>query len=530
MGDRRDSVLLAAVLGSSVVFLDGTVVNVALETIGADLPASQLGRLEGVTYVTTGYLAILAALLIVAGALGDRHGRRRVFATGLVGFGVTSLACGLAPTLEALVLARLAQGAAGALLVPGALALITASFEASARGRAIGLWATATSAVIVLGPVVGGVLVQAVSWRAVFLVNVPLILVALLALRDVPESKDETASGGFDWLGSAVIALAVGGLSFGATRGMQQSWQDPVAWLALAIGAAALVSLPVLMVRRPHPLVPPALFRSRSFTTINLSTLVVYGALYTTLMFLPLFLQGVVGYSPLAAGLAILPVGLLLTVLSTPAGRGASRVGPRPFLVAGPLLMAAGLLLLATIPAASEPWLATAADPASLMPPADYLIDVLPGSATFGFGLGLLVAPLTTALMGSVPLRNVALGSAINNAVSRVGAPLTSAVLFIVISATFYPALAGLVPGLDVDDPGFREAVEPLAPPDPGVSPEVAAAAADASARAFQLAMGTAAVLVSIGALVNGVGIRRREVDPAPAARSAERVDVGPAP
>ncbi|HYM84580.1 MAG TPA: MFS transporter, partial [Candidatus Dormibacteraeota bacterium] len=236
MALRRGWILFAVVLGSAVVFLDSTVVNVALETIGAELPASFVGRLEGLTYVTSGYLTVLAALLVLAGALGDAYGRRRVFSIGLVGFGVMSVACGLAPTLELLVLARILQGAAGALLVPGALAIITASFEGEERGRAIGVWAAATSAVTILGPVVGGLLVQTVSWRAAFLVNVPLVLLGVYALRYVPESRDEHATGHFDWLGAAVIAVGVGGLAFGATRGQQERWSDPVAFVAIALG------------------------------------------------------------------------------------------------------------------------------------------------------------------------------------------------------------------------------------------------------------------------------------------------------
>ena len=282
--------LTAVVIGSGVVFLDGTVVNVALETIGRDLPATALGRLEGLTYVTSGYLTVLAALLVLAGALGDTYGRRRVFALGLLGFGVTSVACGLAPTLEAHVVARLLQGAAGALLVPGALAIITATWEGEERGRMIGTWAAATSAITIVGPFVGGLLVQTVSWRAAFLVNVPLILVGAWALRYVEESRDEHATGRFDWLGAAVIALAIGGLTFGATRGQQGGWADPMAYAALAVGAVAFIAFPVLMARRRNPLVPLEMFRSRAFSTINLSTFVIYGALYMNMAFLQLFL------------------------------------------------------------------------------------------------------------------------------------------------------------------------------------------------------------------------------------------------
>jgi EmrB/QacA subfamily drug resistance transporter len=522
MAIRRGWVLFAVVLGSGVVFLDGTVVNVALKTIGAQLPATVLGQLEGLTYVTSGYLTILAALLILAGALGDTYGRRRFFSIGLVGFGAMSIACGLAPTLEALVVARLLQGAAGALLVPGALAIITATFEGEERGRAIGIWAAATSAVTLLGPIVGGVLVQTVSWRAAFLVNVPLVLAGLYALRYVPESRDEHASGHFDWLGSAVVAIGVGGLAFGATRGQQEAWTDPIAFIAIGVGVVALVSFPFLMARRRYPLVPLELFRSRAFSTINLSTFVIYGALYMSMAFQSLFLQAVLGYTPTAAALASLPATLLLIFVSTRAGGLAARLGARPFLTVGPLLMAAGLLYLARVPSTSAPWVAVPRDPASLIPSTGFLIDVLPAQIVFGLGLSILVAPLSTALMASVPTRRAGLASAINNAVSRAGAPLVGAALFIAISATFYPQLASMVPGLDVSSPAFRDQVQPLTQPPASVDPAVAAAANEASTTSFHLAMLVAAGLMAAGAAVDWVGLRTADPTPTAAGETTE--------
>ncbi len=505
----RGPLLLAVILGSGIVFLDGTIVNVALETIGEELPATAVGRLEGLTYVTSGYLAVLAALLIPAGAISDARGRRRTFAFGLVGFGAASLLCGVAPTMELLVVARLLQGGAGAFLVPGALAIITAAFDGEERGRAIGVWAAATAALTTLGPLVGGVLVQSVSWRAAFLVNAPLVVVALLALRRVPESRDESATGRVDWLGAAVAVVAVGGLAFGLTRGQESGWQDPAAFAALVVGAAALVAFPVLMAVRPNPLVPLELFRSRSFSVVNVATLLVYGALYTSMAFQGLFLQGTLGYSPLAAGIVSLPMGLLLVLLSTTAGRLAGRLGARPFMVGGPLLMAGGLLWLARIPPTSAAWTADPADPASLVPPLDYVVDVLPGTLLFGLGLALLVAPLTTALMGSVPIGRASLGSAINNAISRVGSPFASAFLFIVITATFIPALVAAVPGLTVEA-AQALGIAPLLAPPPNAPPELAAAITAASTDAFHLAMLVAGVLLVAGAVVSLVGLERR--------------------
>lgn len=506
---RRRSVLLAVVLGSGIVFLDGTIVNVALETIGRDLPASIVGRLEGLTYVTGGYLAVLAAFLVPAGALSDAHGRRRVFGFGLAAFGVMSLACGLAPSMEILIVCRLLQGAAGAFLVPGALSIITATFEGEERGRAIGIWAAATSALTVVGPLAGGLLIQALSWRAAFLVNIPLVVLALAALRRVPESRDEASTGRVDWVGAAVAIIAVGGLAFGATRGQERHWADPLAFAALGAGAVALVAFPVLMARRPDPLVPLDLFRRRNFSVVNLSTLVIYGALYVSMTFQSLFLQGTLGYSPLAAGALGIPAGILLSLISTPVGRLAAKLGPRPFMVAGPLLMAAGLLWLARIPATSAGWAADPAVASSLVPSAGYLVDVLPGSLLAGLGIALLVAPLTTALMGSVPVRRAGLGSAINNAVSRVGAPLASAALFIAITATFVPALVAAVPGLSAAAADALH-IAPLAPPPAGTPPDLATAIRAASTDAFHLAMVVAAALNLVGAAVNLLGLERR--------------------
>jgi len=325
--------LIAAVLGSSIVFVDSSVVTVALPKIGRELPTTVLGVLEGQLYVYAGYLLTLSALLILAGALSDFYGRRRVFLIGLIGFGLTSVLCGLAPNMEFLVLSRILQGAAGAILVPGSLALLTAAFSGEAQGRAYGVWAAATAATTILGPFIGGILVDTISWRVAFLINVPLVVVAVWATaRYVPESRNDKATGHFDWLGAAVVAIAVGGLSFGATYGQQRDWRDPLAYIALAAGVVATIAFPFLMRRSRDPLVPLELFRSRNFTVTNISTLLIYGALYVTFYYLALFLQGVLGYSASAAGLAGIPGGVLLVVLSTRFGALSARYGPKIFM------------------------------------------------------------------------------------------------------------------------------------------------------------------------------------------------------
>jgi EmrB/QacA subfamily drug resistance transporter len=507
MTTAQRGTLAAAILGSAIVFLDGTLVILALPRMGAQLDSTLIGQLEGQTYVTSGYLATLAAFLVLAGALGDYYGRRRMFRIGLVGFGITSVICGLSLNLELLVIGRLLQGVAGALLVPGSLSIITSTFEGPARARAFGVWAAVTSGLGTLGPPIGGILVDAAGWRALFLINVPLLLIALFATRYMKESRDESSTGHFDWLGAFVAVLAVGGLAFGATRGQQRQWEDPIAFIALAVGAVALVAFPILMLRRRYPLVPLGLFRQRSFATINLSTLLIYGALYAGASFQALFLQGVLGYSPLGAAIVGLPTGVMLTLLSTRVGAISSRIGVRPFLVAGPLVMAAGSLWWLTVGSTSAPWAASLRDLATLVPPIDALVGPLTASIVFGVGISLLVAPLTTGLMSSVPVRNSGIASAVNNALSRVGQPLVAAAVFIAVSGTFYATLAAAVPGMDPSAPEVRR-FEALNPPPADAPPALQAAAKVASTDAYHVAILVGAGLLIAGAGVNAVGLR----------------------
>ena len=521
MTTRQRWTIVCTVIGSGAVFLDGTIVNAALKHIGQELPASLVGVLEGQAYIVGGYLAVLAALLILAGALSDHYGRRRVYAIGLVGFAATSALCGLAPTLEWLIIFRLAQGAAGALLIPGSLALITHAFSGPERGRAFGIWAASTSALVVLGPVVGGSLVDTLGWRIAFLINVPLLAFALWAtLTHVEESRDTETTGRFDWLGAFVAALAVGGLAFGVIRGQSNAWQDTAAWISIAIGIVALVAFPILM-RRPDPLVPMAIFRSRAFTAINLLTFFVYGALYVTFFYQAVVLQGVLGYTALGAGLVGVPTGLMLAILSTRVGTLAGRIGSRRFLILGPTLMALGLLWLARLPADSAPWQASIEDPASLIPPPSVFIDILPYALLFGVGISLVVAPLTSTLMGSISGRFSGLGSAINNSIARVGQPLIGAIIFIPISAIYYASLASLA-GVDTTDPAVRTAFQPLNPPPASATAAQVAASNQASIEAYHVAMLVCAGLLAIGVVVAWYGLRESAGAAAGAVEPAE--------
>ncbi|MDQ6773587.1 MAG: DHA2 family efflux MFS transporter permease subunit [Candidatus Dormibacteraeota bacterium] len=489
----RRWILAAAILGSGVVFLDGTVVTVAMARIGRELSAGPLNTLEAQTFVYSGYLLALSAVLVPAGAAGDRWGRRRVFMAGLAGFGAASLLCGLAPNMVALILFRIVQGMAGAFLIPGSLALLRVNLSGPEQGRAYGVWTAGTALTGLAGPFLGGVLVDAVSWRAVFLINVPIILVALYAAwGHVPESH-VAEPGHLDWLGAGLFALAAGGLSFGVIYGQAREWRSALAWAALAVGAVATVALPLWLRRAAHPLVPPSLFRSRAFTVINVATLVIYGGLYVVFYYQPLFLQGVAGWSATLAGLAGIPGSLILIVLSPRAGRLAGRVGPRPFLVIGPLLMAFACLWLARIPSHVT-----------------YVIDVLPASILSGLGLGLMVTPLTTALMTSVPSDHAGVASAFNNAISRVGPQLAGAAVFVAVSAAFFAKLGAHPPG-----------VAPLNAP---LDPVWKEAATAASTDAFHLAMLFCAGLLVAAALISLAGLRR------PAAVGSGAPEVAAAP
>lgn len=507
MNERQRWTLIAAVLGSGIVFLDSTVVNVALPKIGSELPSSIFSVLEGQSYVYNGYLLTLSAFLILAGALSDYYGRRRVFAIGLALFGATSVLCGLAPNLELLVLFRILQGLAGAILVPGSLALITAAFSGAQQGRAFGVWASASAATTILGPFIGGLLVDGVSWRAVFFLNVPLVAIGLWATAQyVVETRNEGATSRFDWLGAVIVAIAVGGLSFGAIYGQQREWRDPLAFVILGAGTLATIALPFLMARRPDPLIPLELFRSRNFTVTNVSTLLIYGALYVLGYFGVLMQQGVLGYSATATGLAAIPSGLILVALSTRFGSLAGRYGPKLFMSVGPGLMALGTLWFARVPSTSRPWTFALGDPATWVPPTDYFIDFLPGQVLFGLGLAMLVAPLTTALMTSVPVKNSGVASAINNAISRVGPQLAGAAIFVAITASFYAGMAARLPGTDTSAESFRRNYPPLNPPAAADGP-AAQAAREQSTDAFHIAMLVSAGLLAAGVAVNAVGI-----------------------
>jgi MFS family permease len=393
--------------------------------------------------------------------------------------------------------------------VPGSLALITTTFTDEARGHAFGVWSAASAVISTLGPFVGGVLVDTISWRMAFFINIPLVVLALWVIsRYVDESRDPEATGRFDIPSAVLTALAIGGLTFGAIYGEQRDWHDPLAFWALALGAAGTLLLPVSLVRSPRPLIPLTLFQSRPFTVINFSTFVIYGGISVTFYYLTLFMQGTLGYTAAAVGLAYIPEVVFLVLFSSQFGALAARFGPRWFLIAGPILMALGVMWFARVPAHSQAWLFQPQASATYLPPRGYIADFLPGLVIFGIGIMLMVAPLTTALMASVPAEHSGVASAINNAVSEVGPQLAGALIFVAIAAGFYADLAARAPGLDPSSAAVRLEIAPLNPPPRTASAAEKSAAREASTIAFHRAMAVSAALFLCGAFINAVGLR----------------------
>ncbi|MGY2004422.1 MFS transporter [Blastococcus sp. SYSU DS1024] len=429
-------VLLATVLGSGVAMLDATVVNVALERIGADLGAD----FAGLQWTVNAYTLTLATLILLGGSLSDRYGRRRIFVVGVCWFALASLLCGLAPDVGTLVAARALQGVGGALLTPGSLAIISASFAGPDRAAAVGAWSGFSGIAAAIGPFVGGWLVEW-SWRAVFLVNLPVgAVVIAVVVRHVPESRDPAAAPRLDWAGTALVVTGLGALTYALTAA-GDAGAGAGAWLWAAVGALALAAFVVVERRSRHPLVPPALFADRQFTAANAVTFFVYAALGALFVLLVLQLQVVSGFSPLLAGTALLPVTVLMLLFSARVGALAQRIGPRALLTGGPAVAAAGVLLMLRI---GED--------------ASYLRDVFPAVALFGAGLTLLVAPLTATVLASAADRHAGVASGVNNAVARAAGLLAVAVV---------PVAAGLG-GADYTEPstfadGFRTAMLILA-------------------------------------------------------------------
>jgi EmrB/QacA subfamily drug resistance transporter len=405
MGTARGrAVIAAAVLGSGMAFLDGTVVNVALKTIGTDLDAS-FAELQ---WVTNGYLLSLASLILLGGSLGDRFGRRRVFVVGVVWFAAASALCGLAPTPEVLIAARVLQGIGGALLTPGSLAMIQGAFASEDRAPAIGAWSGLGGIAAAIGPFVGGGLIDYASWRWIFLINLPLAAVTvLIAVRHVPETRDPHASSHLDWWGAVLASLALGGTTYALIE-----WGGPTAVVAAGVAVVTAVGFVLVEGREKQPMLELGIFADRTFSASNVMTFLVYGALGAMGFFVTLQLQTVVGYGALAAGIAFLPMTVAMLFLASAGGRLATRIGPRLPMTVGPVLMGAATLMLMRIDADSGYWL-----------------DVFPGATLFGLGLSVMVAPLTATVLAAAPDEHAGIASGVNNAVARSGTLIAVAAL-----------------------------------------------------------------------------------------------------
>ena len=466
-------VLAATVLGSSMAFLDSTVVNVALPDIGKELHAS----LGGLQWTVSGYTLTLAGLILLGGALGDRVGRRRVFVIGVVWFALASAACGFAPTIGVLIGARVLEGVGGALLTPGSLAIIQATFAQEDRPRAVGAWSGLGGVAGAVGPLVGGALVQSVGWRWVFFLNLPLaVVVVLVATRHVPETRDEKATGKFDIAGAALAALALGGITYALIEAPGHGSGRIGVLAAAVVGvvlAAGFLILEGRRTRQPEPVAPMLpldVFGSREFSAVNAITFLVYGAFGGVLFLLVVQVQVVSGYSPLKAGTTLLPVTLLMLIFSARSGGLAQKIGPRWPMAAGTAIAAVGLALMARIG-----------------PHASYLTDVLPAVAVFAVGLTLTVAPLTATVLATADVEHAGVASGVNNAVARAAGLLAVAGL---------PLLVGLGPASYHDPVSFNSG--------------------------FDKATIVCAVILGIAAVMSAVLIRGDVLRPQPGAAAAK--------
>jgi len=516
--------LVATILASTVVFLDATVVNVALPAMEEDLGMG----LAGQQWVVEAYLLALVAMLLVGGSLGDHFGRRRMFSLGLAGFGVTSILCALAPSTGTLIALRGLQGLAGALLVPGSLAILTSTFTGEARGKAIGTWTAWSGISTIAGPAAGGFLTEALSWRFVFWINVPLIAVTLvMTAHSVAESRDPDAVRGFDIPGVLLSALGLGGPVFALIEQPTYGWSDPVVFVPLIGGVLLFAGFIWREAAARAPMLPLSLFRVRNFAVANAATLTTYAGLIGTTFFLTLYLQQVGGYSPLAAGFASVPVSLLMFFLSPRFGQFTAGVGPRLPMAAGPIVGGIGLLMLVR----------TGVEP-------DYLTEVLPALVVFGLGLSATVAPLTTTVLNAVDEHNAGIASGTNNAIARVAGLLAIAVMGAAVSSQFDSSVSDHLATAQLS-PQARHVVSssasrPLAGRDEADElsgserDSVGTAIEQSSQSAFHLAALIGACLMFAGGITSAIWIqnprRRPAITPAPA-RAATAGECGrPAP
>jgi EmrB/QacA subfamily drug resistance transporter len=423
---RQRLTLVAAILGSAVATIDSTIVNVALPAIERDLG----GGLSAQQWISNAYLLALASLILIGGSLGDIYGERRVFVLGVATFGVLSVLCAAAPTSGVLIGARALQGAAGALVTPSSLAIIVAAFPVAQRGAAIGAWTAWGGIAVIVGPLVGGLIVDHASWRWIFALNVPLVLVTIMLIRAAVTPMAHEVTRRVDVLGAALCAGGLGGFVFALIEEPHYGWGSPAIWVPLAAGVVVFAAFVERERRTPDPMVRLELFSHRNFSAANVETFAVYSALGVLFFFLIIFLQEVAGYSAVKSGLTTIPVTLVMFTLSRRFGALADRYGPRFFMAAGPPIAAGGILLLLR---ANQH--------------VSYLTDVLPAMIVFGLGLSLTVAPLTATVLADAAESDAGIASAINNAVARAASLVGVSVVGVVVAGNLAGSTFGPNPG-----------------------------------------------------------------------------------
>ena len=493
---RGNFILAATIMATGLVYLDGTIVTVALPQIQKDFSAS----LSDLQWLIDIYLLFLTVPILVAGSLSDRYGRRKLFAIGLAGFTVSSVVCGAASAFDQLILARVIQGIAGAMMLPGSLAILNATFPPAERGKVVGTWAAFTPVATAMGPLLGGWLVDHVSWRAAFYINLPVGLLALfLCLRYIPESKSEAIPESQDWLGAGLITLSLGGLIYAFIEGPNLGWADPLVWISIIVFLVCSIGFVLVEIRSKHPMVPFSLFKHRVFTGVTLMTLVLYFAMSGVFFFLTLNLQQVQEFSATTAGAAFMPIIILLFLLSRWSGLFSDKYGPRLPLIVGPVVIAIGFFMY-MLPGAE----------------ANYWLTFLPATVVFGIGLGITTAPLTVVAMGAVPTHLSGLASGVSNAVSRVATILAVAILGAVMVLQFSASLRHHTATLPLS-PQNRVYLEEEAlkmggaQPPPGLSSElthtISEAIDNAFVQGFSLMMGICGVLALASAVISAMTI-----------------------
>lgn len=507
-------ILVATILGSSMAFIDGSVVNVALPVLQRDLNATS----ADVQWVVEAYSLFLSALILVGGALGDRVGRRRIYALGVLVFSLSSVWCGFSPNINQLIIARAVQGIGGALLVPGSLAIISASFDEQKRGQAIGTWSGFTSVTSVIGPVLGGWLIQVASWRWVFFINIPLaIIVLLIVFTHVPESRHEGETGGLDWWGALLTTVGLAGIVYGLTEASALGWGNPLVLITMAVGILALVAFFFLEERVKNPMVPLNLFRSSSFSGANLLTFLLYGALGGATYFLPFNLIQVQGYSTAAAGAALTPFAIIMFLLSRWTGGLVKRFGAKLPLIIGPAITALGFVLFALPGIGGSYW-----------------TTYFPAILVMSIGMTITVAPLTTTVMNSVDQQQAGTASGINNAVSRTASLLAIALLGIIVVGIFSTSLESQLAALSLPS-GIHQAIlqqsgrlagiEIPRGVSTGVQASIKQAVNESFITAFRTVMLISAGLAIVSALISWIMISGKTAN-----RAAENAPVGSTP